>query len=99
LIGGFASYYTLHGRSVMAVIGWGITLNCVPVVVCGVRQRAHDRASGAPIGSFWDRGSRAEHVRQNPHMLRDTMILTLGTLLPFAGVAAVLFDAARSPEA
>ena len=95
LIGAFAAYYLLHHRFVMAFIGWGITLNCVPVAVIGLRQWAQDRASGAPAGSFWDRRAREQHRRENPHMLRDTMILTVGTLLPFVSLAAVLFDVSR----
>jgi hypothetical protein len=95
LTGSFATYYLLHGRAVMALIGWGITLNCVPVVVYGVRQLAHDRGSGQTIGSYWAPKAREEYRRENPHMLRDTMILTFGTLLPFLSLAAVLFDVSK----
>ena len=69
-IGAFATYYLLHDQAVMAIIAWGITLNCVPVVVCGLCQLAQDRASGKRIGSFWDRKARDQHRQENPHMLR-----------------------------
>jgi len=56
---------------------------------------ADDRANGRPIGSFWDKKAREQHKRENPHMLRDTMILTVATLLPFVGITAVLVDVLR----
>ena len=54
-VSAFAAYYVLHHRALMAIVGWGITLNCVPVVVYDLRQMAHDRASGRPRGSFRDK--------------------------------------------
>ena len=98
LVGAYATYYILHTRLVMAIIGWGITLNCVAVVVIGLRQLAHDRASGTSIGSFWDKKARERLRRENPHMLRDTLTLCVGTLLPFVSVLAVLSDVVRSSK-
>ena len=92
LVGAFATYYLLHCRVVMAIVTWGITLNCVPVVVFGFRQLMRDRASGKSIGSFLDKKAREQHRRENLHMLRDTMILTVGTILPFLSLTAVLFE-------
>ena len=91
-IGAFASYYLFHHRFFMAFIGCGITLNCLPVIIYGFRQLAQNRASGRHIGSFWDRKSRDQHRRENPHMSRDTLTLTLATLLPFVGLAAVALN-------
>ena len=95
LVGAYATYYLLHGRFVMALISWGITLNCLPVVVIGLRQVAQDRASGTRNSSFWDKNAREQHRRENPRMLRDTLTLCVGTLLPFVGLAAVLTDIFR----
>jgi hypothetical protein len=97
-IGAFASYYLLHQRAVMAFIAWGITLNCVPVVFYGLRQLARDQASGQRVGSFWDKTAREQHRLENPHMLRDTLALAVGTVLPFVSLAAVLFDIPRPPK-
>ena len=94
-IGSFATWYLLHRKVVMAIISWGITLNCVPVAVYGFRRLAHDRATGNRTGSFWDKKAREQHMRENPHMLRDTMLLTLGTLLPFVSFAAVVVDVSK----
>jgi len=51
-----------------------------------------NRDSGERIGSFWDRKAKEQHRRENPHMLRDTLVLTVATLLPFECFATVLFD-------
>jgi hypothetical protein len=94
-IGAFATYYLLHRRVVMALIGWGITLNCVPVMVSGLRQLAHDRATGSATGSFWDPKAREQLRRANPHMLRDTIIFTVATAIPFLSLAIVLLEVCR----
>ena len=97
-IGTFGAYYIIHGRFALAATATGITLNCLPVVVLGLRQLAQDRANGKPIGSFWDPRAREQHRRENPHMLRDTLALTVGTLLPFVTFLAVLLDIPRQPR-
>jgi hypothetical protein len=94
-IGAFATYYLFHHRFAMAFIAWGITLNAASVVICGLRQFAQDRACGKSVGSYWDRASREQHRRENPHMLRDTLIFTVTALLPFVMLLAVLFDIPR----
>src|SRR5689334_25428161 len=96
LIGLFAStfgtYYLLHHRLAMALISWGIALNSIPVVVYGLRQLFRDRAAGIRGGSFWDKNARVQLKKENPRMLRDTLILTTVTLLPFVSFAAVVFE-------
>jgi hypothetical protein len=92
LVATYATYYLFHNGLVMAIIGWGITLNCVPVVVIGLRQMARDRTSGTRIGSYWDKEAREQLQRENPHRLRDTLILCVVTLLPFVSMVAVLSD-------
>jgi len=76
----------------MAYIALGITCNATMVLCYALRQLVHDRAYGRPIGSYWDRASREQHRRENPHMLRDTVSLTFATLVPFVLFLAVLFD-------
>jgi hypothetical protein len=92
LAGTFASYYVIHNKVLLAFIWWGITLNCVPVVVYGIRAWRDRRATGERIGTIWDKEARARHMRENPHMLRDTLVLTAATLVPFASLTAVLLD-------
>ena len=97
-IGAFATYYFVHHRPAMALVAWGITLNSATVVYYGLRQVSHDRAQGKSIGSYWDRASREQHRRENPHMLRDTLSFTITALLPFVMFLAVLFDRPRQPK-
>ena len=93
IVGSFAVYYLVHRRWGMAFIGWGITLNCLPVVVLGLRQWQQAKASGQTSGSYYsNREMRKRLERENPHMLRDTLILTLGTVLPFVTLTAVLLN-------
>jgi hypothetical protein len=88
----FGTFCLVRHRALLAVISWGIALNCVPVVyfaICAWRQA---RRTGEPVGSFWDKKARARHLQENPHMLRDTFLLTVATALPFVNLAAVLID-------
>jgi hypothetical protein len=94
-VGGFGTYYLVHRNALIATIAWGITLNCLPVVVIGLRQLRHDRAINRPVPSFWDRKTRERFKLENPHMFRETMILTTVALLPFIMLAAVLLDRPR----
>jgi len=55
----------------MAIVGWGIALNCFPVIVYGLRQMADDRANGRPIGSFWDKKAR-EHISEKTRTCFET---------------------------
>ncbi|MDR3405806.1 MAG: hypothetical protein P4L99_25195 [Chthoniobacter sp.] len=92
LAGAYATYYLLHNRIAMGVVAGGIALNCAPVVVDGLREVRKRRAGGEAVGSFWDKAARKRHQKENPHMLRDAIALTVGTLLPFISLAAVLLD-------
>jgi hypothetical protein len=82
-------------ETVMALITVGITLNCLPVVVIA-GHTLRTMAPGERVGSFWNRQARAQHLRENPHMLRDTPVLTGTTLLPFVGLFAVLVELAHA---
>jgi len=95
-VGAFAIYYLIHQRWGMALIGWGIVLNCVAVVVYGLRQWRQAKADGRPAGSYFsDRQARERHRQENPHMLRDTLMLTIGTILPFVSLAGVILNLPR----
>jgi hypothetical protein len=96
IVGFFTCYYTIHGRSVMALIGWGIILNCSAVVAIGVYMLKSPREVKDHVPSFWKKEARAELIRQNPHMLRDTMTLTIFTIIPFLSIAVVLFEFVRN---
>ena len=91
----FGTYCGLHERFGLFVIAWGITLNCIPVVAYGIRQWVQERAAGVKASSFWDKEARERLKKENPRMLRDTLVLALATLVPFVCFVAVLFGEFR----
>jgi hypothetical protein len=96
IVGAFAAYYLTHHRAVMAVVTTGLTANCLPVVVIGVRMLMDRTERGNRVPPFWSKQGRRQHLRENPHMLRDTMTLTSATLIPFLALAVVLYELATS---
>ncbi len=94
LVGAFAVYYLIHRNTVLAFITVGSALNCLPVVVLAC-QTLLTTAPAERVGSIWNRQARAQHLRENPHMLRDTLVLTGATLLPFVSLLAVLVELVR----
>ena len=89
-IGTFASYYVVHQRVLLALVGIGITLNCIPVILDAVAALRAQRSPGA-AGTIWHKAARPQIQRENPHMLRDTLILSMATLIPFVACIAALF--------
>jgi hypothetical protein len=95
LIGALAAYYIINHRGVMALIALGIALNCLPVVICGVNALRRKDDHGGHIGSYWNKKARERHRQENPHMLRDTLVLVVLTLLPFVSLVTVLFEVSK----
>jgi hypothetical protein len=96
IAGVFATYYIIHWRWLMAFVGCGITLNCMPVVVDGWCQLIKERGGGRFIGSYYsDKTAREQHRRENPHMLRDTLVFVVAALLPFVMLLATMLDRPR----
>jgi hypothetical protein len=96
--GAFASYYLVHREAVLAFITSGITVNCLPVVVIGVRMLTVATQQNR-IAPFWNKQARGQHLRDNPHMLRDTLALTAAILLPFLATIIVLYELRTSHKA
>ena len=92
LVAAFAGYYALHGRWWLAVTAGGIAANCAAVVVCGMVQLRRARVGDVALQSFWNKAARGRLKIENPHMLRDTIVLNVATLLPFVGAVAVIFE-------
>lgn len=87
--GGFGIAYAVAGRWVLAAVGIGIAVNCVPTVAWAIAAR---RAGEPEIG--W-RGLRDPAVREairrtHPHLLRDTLLITVCTVLPYVGLILIL---------
>jgi hypothetical protein len=95
LVGTFAVYYVIHLKMVPAFITIGIALNCLPVVILA-GQMLLTTAPDERVSSIWNQQARAQHLRENPHMLRDTLVLTSATLLPFVSLLAVLVELASA---
>ena len=91
LVGAFATYYSLHKKALHAAVAWGITLNCLPVILIGTRMLFDSSEDTPPI---WNKDARQKHLRDNPKMLRDTLVLTTATLIPFVALASVLVELA-----
>ena len=89
IVAPFAGYYCLHQRFVLAFISGGIMLNCLPVVYYGI-QALHKGQDASP--TIWNSWASDKLNLENPHLLRDTLVLACLTLLPVIVVVLVLMD-------
>jgi hypothetical protein len=96
IVGAYATYYAIHYEVALALIGWGITANCLTVIVIGIRMLIDRTEPKNRIAPFWKKDARQQHLRDNPHMLRDTLALTTAMLLPFLALVLVLYQGTRS---
>ena len=96
-VGVFAGVLFLKGRLDLGLIGSGIAINCIPVIVCGVNTILYS-PQDLKLGTIWNRDARATLKRENPHMMRETLILSGATLVPFFLAAAALYGL-RHPRA
>lgn len=84
VISPFAVYYILHARILYALGAMGIILNCLTVVAFGIHQWI-DKDEGIGWRRLAQNKEELHRVRHdNPHMLRDTLILTATILAPYA---------------
>ena len=51
LVGAFATYFLFQYRWALAFAAWGITFNCLPVVVLGSQELSRRKRTGERIGS------------------------------------------------
>jgi hypothetical protein len=63
-----------------------------------IRALPEQRVSGNRMGTIWSRQARDQLRRDYPHMLQDTLVLTVATLIPFAVVTAVLYERIRASK-
>ena len=96
IVAPFAVYYCLHQRFVLAFISGGIMLNCLPVVYYDIDALRKGQDDSPMI---WKRQARDKLNRENPHMLRDTLVLPGLTLLPLVVLVIVLTEAIQSGKA
>jgi len=93
IVAPFAGYYCLHQRFVLAFISGGIMLNCLPVVYYGIEALHKGQDDSLTI---WNRQARDKLNLENPHLLRDTLVLAGLTLLPLVVLVLVLMEATQS---
>jgi hypothetical protein len=86
-----AVYYLLHTRLVSAAVAAGIAANALAVVALGLRALAHKQRGGSVLRWF-DRHERATLALRYPHLTRDTLMITVTTLIPFILLLLVLHD-------
>lgn len=91
----FGVAYALTGRPLYALVALGIAVNSLCVVVLGVQAwRAGER--GYPLRLLFNRAHRAKLAAQFPKMSEDTLVLTVGMLVPFLVAILTLVDYSRS---
>jgi len=98
VIAPFAMYYVHHARVLYALLSMGIILNCLTVVAFGTRQWL-DKEQDVGWKRFREKHERERIARENPDLLRNTMIITLTALLPFILVGSVVFELLFHKEA
>jgi len=98
-MGVFGALHLVRHAFTLAVIEWGIAVNCLPVVVIGICMLRDRDEAGKRITSFWNKEARQQHRRENPHMLGDTLALTAATAMPFLAFAVVLCEMIARPQA
>ena len=94
-VGALAAYFARHHQLAYAIAAIGITLNCLPVVIVGIQMLLDRDDPRNRLPSFWNKAAREQHLADNPHMLRDTLLLTGATLIPLLLLIVVLFEASR----
>ena len=92
VMGVFGTLHLVRHNFTFAVIEWGIAVNGLLFVMIGVRMLMDRDEAEKRTASFWNKQARQQHLRENPHMLRDTLTLTAATLIPFVTLTLVLYQ-------
>ena len=97
LISPFAIYYILHAQIIYALVSEGLTLNCLTVVAIGLRQLGRkEKAIGWQ--KLADKQERDRIARANPHLIKDTMIITITALVPYVLIGLVAYELLASSK-
>ena len=93
--GPFAVYYVTHERLLLAFLFGGIAPNSAVVAGYAINTMVRSGHGAEAPGTIWNAQARVQLRHENPHMLRDTTLLTTTTLLPFLLVALLAAEAMR----
>jgi hypothetical protein len=87
----FGVYYFLHGRVEAGLVVTGIVANCVTIIAFAVYSM---RAGHEDIGvmNWFNKEGRRLIASTYPNLSQDTLVLTVGTLVPFVVMLASLYD-------
>src|SRR5215510_2131919 len=87
----FAVYYVVHSQVIYALVSVGIFINCLTVALIGWRQwRSNEQR--IVLRQLTAKKKREEIGRANPHLLADTVTITIAALLPFVLMALVSIE-------
>ena len=92
----FGAYCLLAQKFAVGLVFGGIGLNCLPVVYYALRSLKTDQTHA---GTIWDAQARSRLMAENPHMLRDTLMLAGATLVPFLVLVLLLVEVLRGKAA
>jgi hypothetical protein len=95
VIAPFGVAYALTSRPLYAIFAAGFVANCLCVVTIGVQAwRAGER--GSSLRLLFNGGHRATLMKEHPTMSEDTLVILVGTLIPFGLSVLTLVDYSRS---
>lgn len=93
-----AGYYIIHETYFFAFMVIGIILNCCPIPFFGIQSLLrHETSIG--IKKLYEPLMREKMKKKYPHMLLDTMTIVITTLIPYVGIAIVLFELFKGKSA
>ena len=72
----FAVYYVTHERPPLAFLFGGIAVNSATVAGYAINTMVRSSHGAPTLGTIWNAQARMQLRQENPHMPRDTMMLT-----------------------
>jgi hypothetical protein len=91
----FGVAWALTHRPLQAVVAAGIVTNCLCVIAIGVQAwRSGER--GYSLRLLFNSAHRERLMKVHPTLPEDTLVLVIGTLIPFALAVLTLVDYSRS---
>jgi len=87
--------YLVRGSGLGALLAGGIAVNSLWIVGFGLRSWRRGEM-GPGIGRLFNGAYRQRISREHPTLARQTALMTVGTLIPFALTVLVLIDLMRS---
>ena len=87
--------YLVRGSGLGALLAGGIAVNSLWIVGFGLRSWRRGEM-GPGIGRLFNGEYRQRISREHPTLARQTALITVGTLIPFALTVLVLIDLMRS---